>query len=91
MLASGTLAAVNAPLGSFFTDEGLQGARTGVRIAIKDGDNDGIADVVTGSAEDQPARVRIFSGTSITAGTPTVIQDLEPFNGFPMESGIFVG
>jgi hypothetical protein len=91
MLASGTLAAVNAPLGSFFTDEGLQGARSGVRIAIKDGDNDGIADVVTGSAEDQPARVRIFSGTSITAGTPTVIQDLEPFNGFPMESGIFVG
>lgn len=91
MLANGTLAAVNAPLGSFFTDEGLQGARSGVRIAIKDGDNDGIADVVTGSAENQPARVRIFSGASITAGTPTVIQDLEPFNGFPMESGIFVG
>ena len=91
LLTGGSLLAVSAPLGSFFADEGLQGDRSGVRIAVKDADNDGIADVVTGSAEGQPARIRIFSGASITAGTPTVIQDLEPFNGFPMESGIYVG
>jgi hypothetical protein len=91
LLASGPAVAVGAPLGSFFADESLVGDRGGVRIAIKDVDNDGLADVVTGSTEGQNARVRVFSGASITAGAPTIVQELAPFNGFPMENGIYVG
>ena len=91
LLTDGAFAAVNAPLASFFSDDSLEAERTGVRVAVKDVDNDGLADIVTGSSKNQPARIRVFTGASITAGVPVAIQDLAPFNGFLMLNGIYVG
>src|SRR5262249_29429221 len=49
-------------VGNFFV-QGNSSDRGGVRVAVKDSNRDGRADVVTGSGEGSPALVRVYLGT----------------------------
>src|SRR5205814_190427 len=78
-----------SPVANFFFGDGAD--RGGVRVAVKDADADGRADVVVGSGEGLASRVRVYSGKSVTAsGEPSSFQDLDPF-GQVLPGGVFVG
>src|SRR5207245_9843719 len=76
---SGADVAQAAPLMNFFV-AGNGSDRGGVRLAAKDADGDNRADVVVGSGEGLPSRVRVYLGKNITtAAEPAAFQDLDPF------------
>jgi uncharacterized delta-60 repeat protein/uncharacterized repeat protein (TIGR01451 family) len=92
LLAAGGFASLDdvpaAQLANFFAgDVGLRG---GVRVALKDADGDGRAELVTGSGEGEPSRVRVFKSTTVLAGSSTPDQELDPF-GATLAGGVFVG
>jgi hypothetical protein len=63
-----------------------------VRVATKDADGDGRAEVVVGSGEGSVSRVRVYAGTNfVGVGEPTVFQDLDPFGSVVLADGVFVG
>ena len=63
-----------------------------MRLALRDVNEDGKADLVTGSGEGEPSRVRVFkSANLLTNATPTPDQELDPFAGAVMPNGVFVG
>jgi hypothetical protein len=69
---------------------GDTGNRGGVRVAARDLDGDGSADLVAGSGAGAGSRVTAYAGKSIgTAGTPSAVQDFDAFPGFA--GGVFVG
>ena len=76
-------------LGNFFA--GTIDNRGGVRVAVKDIDNDNRADIVTGPGPGEPGRANVYLGSTITPnGTPPVLATLTPFDdGFL--GGLFVG
>jgi hypothetical protein len=76
-------------LADFFAgDASLRG---GVRVALTDADGDGRADLVTGSGESEPSRVRVYgSATLLTSGTDPG-QELDPFGATTLADGVFVG
>ena len=77
-----------AQVANFFAgDAGLRG---GVRVALRDADGDGKADLVTGSGEGEPSRVRLFKAAALPAGPSTPDQELDPF-GAALADGVFVG
>jgi RHS repeat-associated protein len=81
---SGTL----VPLGNFFA--GNPASRGGVRVAIKNLDNDAKADVVTGAGSDAGTRLTAYLGTNITpTGTPPAFFDFDAFAS--IGGGVFVG
>jgi hypothetical protein len=58
---------------------------------VKDADGDARADLVTGSGEGSPSRVRVYPGKNIApGGEPAGFQDLDPF-GATLPGGVFVG
>jgi ABC-type sugar transport system substrate-binding protein len=70
---------------------GNAGDRGGVRLAVKDADGDGRADVVAGSGEGSPSKVRIYLGKNFAGGgEPTAFQNIDPF-GTTLPGGGFVG
>ena len=77
------------PVGNFFA--GDVNNRGGIRVAVKNLDNDGKADVVTGSGSGSGTRVTSYLGTNITpsGGTPASGLDFNAFAGF--SGGVFVG
>jgi hypothetical protein len=78
-------------VGNFFV-AGDSNSRGGVRLAVKDADADGRADLVTGSGDAQPARVRVYLGTSFpAAGEPAAFQEFAVFDGVTLADGVFVG
>lgn len=79
-----------AELANFFAgDSSLRG---GVRLALKDATGDGRADLVTGSGEGEPSRVRVYRSASLLANpTPAADQELDPFAGAVLANGVFVG
>ena len=73
----------------FAGDSDLRG---GVRLALRDADGDGRADLVTGSGEGEASRVRVYLGPNLLANpTPAADQDLDPFGGAVLADGVFVG
>ena len=85
-----TLDAVpGGPLADFFAgDAALRG---GVHPLLRDTDGDGKADLVTGSGDAEPARVRVYKSAVLLAGTTTPDQDFDPFAGTAAPFGVFVG
>jgi hypothetical protein len=75
------------PLADFFAgDPALRG---GVRVLLRDAD--GRADLVTGSGEGEPSRVRVYRSANLLANpSPASDQDLDPF-GAVLADGVFVG
>ena len=81
--------AQSAPIANFF----VAGETTnfgGVRVAAKDADGDTKAEVIAGSGEGRPSRVRVYSGKAFGGGEPSAFQDIDPF-GATLAGGVFVG
>ncbi len=94
LLAAGGFASLDdvpaAQLADFFAfDPSLRG---GVRVAWADPDGNGRADLVSGSGEGEPSRVRVFRAEHLHGGvsTPDPDQELDPF-GAVLAGGVFVG
>jgi hypothetical protein len=79
-----------AQLANFFAgDAALRG---GVRLALRDADGGGRADLLAGSGEGEPSRVRVYTAGNLLANpNPTVDQELDPFGGAVLADGVFVG
>lgn len=77
------------PVGNFFA--GDVNSRGGIRVAVKNLDNDGKADIVTGAGTGTGSRVTAYLGTNITptGGTPTETLGFDAVSGFT--GGVFVG
>jgi len=81
------VAAVAAPLYDFFA--GPEDERGGVRVASKDLDGNGLADLITGSGENRsPGQLRVFLGSPATMLLPAA--SVDPFGPVTLD-GIFVG
>jgi hypothetical protein len=79
----------SAQLANYFA--GDAGLRRGVRVLLRDTDGDGQADLITGSGEGEPSRVRVYSAGNLLADpTPDADQELDPF-GAVLADGVFVG
>jgi hypothetical protein len=91
LLASGSGAAQAGPVANFFA-AGDTASRGGIRVAVKDADADGRADLITGSGDGLAARARVYLGKSFpAAGEPAAAQELAPFGGAVLAAGVFVG
>lgn len=80
-------------LNNFFA--GSAGNRGGVHLTVRDVDNDGRADVVTGSGTNEPSLVRVYRATALAAvfgtnGEPANPQIIDPF-GAVIAGGVWVG
>ncbi|HVK11234.1 MAG TPA: hypothetical protein VM597_20865, partial [Gemmataceae bacterium] len=80
----------SAQKANFFAgDSDLRG---GVRLALRDADGDGRADLLTGSGEGEASRVRVYQSANMLANaSPTPDQELDPFGGEVLTGGVFVG
>jgi hypothetical protein len=88
--ANDVAGAQSSPVGNFFV-AGNANDRGGVRVAVKDADGDARADVVAGSGEGSPSKVRVYLGKNFSgAGEPTTFQDIDPFAA-TLPGGVFVG
>ncbi|HET6574575.1 MAG TPA: FG-GAP-like repeat-containing protein, partial [Fimbriiglobus sp.] len=91
LLAAGPFANVDevpvAQRANFFAGDAA--LRDGVRLALRDADGDGRADLVTGSGEGEPSQV-YRSMNLLTNPAPTPDQGLDPFGAVPA-GGVFVG
>jgi len=91
LLMSSGQAAVDTPLADFFV-AGNTSDRGGVRVAAKQADGDSLADLIVGSGEGSPARVRTYLGSKFTtAAEPAAEQDFDPFGVVFVPRGVFVG
>jgi hypothetical protein len=89
LAAGDVLGAYAAPVANFFF--GSDTDRGGVRVAATDVDGDARADLVVGSGEGSPSRVRVYPGRNIApGGEPAALQDLDPFAQL-LPGGVFVG
>ena len=78
-----------AQLANFFAGDNT--LRGGVRLAITDTDDNGIPDLVTGSGDREPSRVRVFKSANLFGNpNPTADQTLDPF-GAILADGVYVG
>ena len=90
LAANDVAGAQAAPVGNFFV-AGETGNFGGVRVAAKNADGDTKADVVAGSGEGRPSRVRVYFGKTFTGSAePAGFQDLDPFAA-TLPGGVFVG
>ena len=77
-----------AQVANFFAGDTV--LRGGVRLALRDADGDGKADLVTGSGDGEPSHVRVYRAATLLAGGTAPDQDLDPF-GATLANGVFVG
>ncbi len=90
LTSRGPLAAFSSPLADFFS--GNTADRGGVRVTVKNVDNDGRADIVTGSGAGLAGDVRVYLGSSLRGrAKPPLFQDLPVFGTTPLLDGVFVG
>ena len=76
------------PLANFFAGDTAD--RGGVRVAAKDLDGDGFADIVTGSGEGAGSRVTAYVGAQTPVeGSPPASLIFDAFEAFA--GGVFVG
>lgn len=93
-LAQGNIAYLDhipgSQLANFFA--GDSSVRGGIRLAFSNVDDDGKADLVTGSGEREPSRVRVYKGSELLANgaDPALNQLIDPFN-LTLDDGVFVG
>jgi hypothetical protein len=88
---SSPTAANNSPLLNFFAFNADQ--RGGVRVALKDIDNDARLDLTVGSGEGNASSVRTYLAANFPAngqGEPTLTQAFDPFSA-TLTNGVFVG
>jgi uncharacterized delta-60 repeat protein len=95
LLAAGSFSNLDAivstaQVANFFA--GDTASRGGVRLTTRDSDGDGKADLIAGSGEGEPARVRVYKGSTLAASaTPGAAQTLDLFGGATLTGGVFVG
>jgi hypothetical protein len=78
-----------AQLANFFAGDST--LRGGVRLAIADIDNNGIPDLITGSGDGEPSRVRVIKSPNLFGNPiPSPDQTLDPF-GEILTDGVYVG
>jgi hypothetical protein len=70
----------------FAGDSSLRG---GVHPLMRDADGDGKAELIVGSGDNEPSRVRVYKAASLF-GNPAPDQELDPF-GTTLAEGVFVG
>jgi autotransporter-associated beta strand protein len=80
-------------LNNFFSGDG--NSRGGVRVAMRDADLDGLADLVTASGTNEPSQIRIYTDTSVaavfgTSSEPSGPQVIDPFSAL-LPGGIWIG
>ncbi|MBX9585054.1 MAG: VCBS repeat-containing protein, partial [Gemmataceae bacterium] len=92
LMSAGNVAGAQAsPVSNFFV-AGNTADRGGTRVAARDIDGDGKADLIVGSGQNAPARVRAYLGKDITsAAEPLTFQDLRPFGGATLPDGVHLG
>jgi len=84
-------AAQSNPLANFFVANDST-SRGGIRVTAKDVDADGKFDLIVGSGEKLPARVRTYGGPFPQPGMePSLRQDFDPFGTGSVVAGVFVG
>jgi hypothetical protein len=89
-LAANDVAGAQAvPIANFFV-AGDTNDRGGVRVTTKDADGDNKAEVMAGSGESRPSRVRVYPGKNFAGGEPAAFQDLDSF-AVVLAAGVFVG
>jgi hypothetical protein len=73
----------------FAGDSSLRG---GVRVAARDLSGDATVDLIVGSGQGEPGRVRVYqTATVLAGGPPAADQELAPFGDDPLIDGVFVG
>ena len=90
LLTRGAVAAIASPLSNFLVAN-ADSDRGGVRVAATDADGDGRADLLVGTGEGRPSRVRVYLGKHFGSGEPAAFQDLDPFQSEALADGVFVG
>jgi hypothetical protein len=76
------------PIANFYS--GDASTRGGLRVAVRDLDGDGRADIITGAGVGDGSRVRLFAGKTIgTVAAPTPIGEGDAFPGLIF--GVYVG
>jgi hypothetical protein len=86
-----TANALANPIANFFV-AGDTSDRGGIRVAVKNVDNDGRGDIVVGSGANARSNVRIYRGLSFSGGSsePAPLQTLDPFASI-IPGGVYVG
>ena len=81
-------AGINNPISNFFG--GNENSRGGIRLAVKNLDNDNRADLIVGSGTGAGSLVTAYLGKNIAStGTPPATLNFDGFNNFT--GGVFVG
>jgi hypothetical protein len=63
-----------------------------VRVAARDLSGDATVDLIVGSGQGEPGRVRVYqTATVLAGGPPAADQELAPFGDDPLIDGVFVG
>ena len=89
--ANNIAAAYAAPIANFFVANNVND-RGGIRVSAQDIDGDDRDDLVVGSGEGSPAKIRAYRGVNFTTtGEPANFQDLTVLNGFTLSGGVYVG
>jgi len=81
-------AAAAAPAANFFAFDPT--SRGGVRVAVKDVNNDGQPDLVVGSGTGAAGQVAVYSG-GWAGGTPAATTVAAPFGDGTLSDGVYVG
>lgn len=91
LVTSGSQFAQAVPVLNFFV-AGNFNARGGVRVVAKDTGVGGRDVLVVGSGENDRSLVRVYAGLPGALGTePIPFQDIDPFGGRVLASGVYVG
>jgi hypothetical protein len=87
LFAQGATAAIAAPVANFFAGDIAN--RGGIRVAVKDLDGDGHADVVTGAGGGGGSGVATYRGKDLVNGSLAAADLFDAVPGFL--GGVFVG
>ena len=79
LLDQGSAAALAAPIANFFAGDTTN--RGGVRVAVKNLDNDAFADIVTGAGQGGGSGVATYLGKDLTAGNDAENTAFDAFTG----------
>jgi hypothetical protein len=82
------LAGRQRKLSDFFV--GDVASRGGLRLGVKDLDNDGVSELITAVGAGAPSRIRIYAARDLVSqANPVTMRDFDPFNGF--RGGVYLG